>query len=248
MSFAKQQSPGQQITCLVLAENIDPQQLLRLILHDQKHSGTPLSLAEKARFIEIASQFYDEDEIFILFGSQLSLDKKRPLFNCLKKLLKEEQYTIDSVDKGHIQEQMVMEIMRIRRHEDRLGIVRLFRYLQLGTGKQKRFFQLIRDGAHVEGVPISEYLTHPEMVQILDADHLNVPQKIKHLSDFLVQQTQPGYLKAEQQFGERVKELNIPRNMTITHVPFFEKDNVTLSITFENFEACVSYLAKEKKV
>jgi hypothetical protein len=73
---------------------------------------------------------------------------------------------------------------------------------------------------------------------------MNIPQQIHHLGALLLQQTNPSSSQAEEVFIKQVKALYLPKNYAVSHSPSFEKDEITLSITFKNFAECEQYLSE----
>jgi sulfite reductase alpha subunit-like flavoprotein len=142
---------------------------------------------------------------------------------------------------------MVSEILLLPDENDKLALVQLFKNCGMGDGKQKRFFTLIRDIALREGLTISSYLQQEKIRAILDHEEMNVPQKIHHLGDLLQQELSPSYSLAERDFVKQLKELHLPTNYSISHSPSFERDEITLTIAFENIAACKNYLLQKQR-
>jgi hypothetical protein len=76
---------------------------------------------------------------------------------------------------------------------------------------------------------------------------MNIPQKIDRLGCLLQQESFPSSSMAEGNFVKQVKNLRLPENYSISHSPFFEKDEITLSIGFKNFAACKQFLDRQQK-
>ncbi len=243
LQYAMATAEDANVDCLVLPENTSTELLLNIILEDQKLSAGELSLAEKARFLQIALQHMNKEAVYSIFLEKLNLKKRNTVLEELRILLKQDKKIIEEVHKGNLQIQMLGEILRLTDAGDRLSLIELFQTLHLGTGKQKRIFQLIRDVAYRNQLTFTDFLAGEDIVQIIENPGLNVPQKIQHLSEFLQQQLQPKSLMAEKQFQEQVKSLHLPKNKTVSHSTSFEKDEVTLSIVFDNFSQCKDYLA-----
>ena len=82
------------------------------------------------------------------------------------------------------------------------------------------------------------YEEKKEITAILNHNEMNVPQKIHHLGNLLQQAMTPASALAEGAFVKQVASLQLPANHSISHSPSFEKDEITLSITFKDFVAC----------
>jgi hypothetical protein len=76
---------------------------------------------------------------------------------------------------------------------------------------------------------------------------MNIPQKIDHLGNKLQQDLAPSSTQAEEVFIKQVKSLQLPANHALSHSPSFEKDEITLAITFKNFAECEQYLRKQQQ-
>lgn len=227
------------VECLVFAKDSEPTTLLDTLLTDQSLSR-PLSLAEKARFVEICCRFLSPQEIVAVYLDRLQLRKQISTIGELENILRQDPIIIAEIHSGRLQEKMVAELLKLPANSDRTAMVRVIRDLALGDSKQKRFLTLIRDLAFRQESSIARYLTSPPISEILTHPVLNVPQKIQHLSMYLQQQLCPMHTKAEEDFTCQVRDLQLPRQCTIAHSPSFEKDTVTLSITFNNFTDCAN--------
>ncbi len=131
--------------------------------------------------------------------------------------------------------------------KERAALLDLFTTLQLGGGKQRKFLQQIRDCAYARELSIIEFLTKKEIKQILEHSHLNIPQKIQHLGDLLQTFIQPNLYRAQENFNEQIRLLALPENYTVSPSQSFEKDEVTLKISFADLNSCQQFLQDVKK-
>lgn len=245
--FALTKSQMSSIDCLILPQETQPSALLDILVTDQC-LARPLSLVEKARFVEICSRFLSNQDIVTCFFERLQLRKKLSTIKELYNILQLDPFIIAEIQRDTLQEKMVGELLRLQGNSDRLALVQLFKDLALGEGKQKRFFTLLRDVSFRLGATISEYLRTQEIDQILKHPDLNIPQKIQHLKELLQQQLSPLHTQAEEDFTKRVRDLQLPPQCVISHSPSFEKDTVTLSIAFKNFGDCTDIASKISKL
>ena len=245
IEFARRFPGSSQIDCMVLDKNAPHSFILHLILTDQSCTSS-LSLAEKARFVELACRFLKMEDVAAIFQTKLQLKKGRSAIPDLLRILAQDEEIIREVHAGRLQDRMVAEIFSLQEADDRLTLIRLFRNLGMGDGKQKRFFNLIRDIAFRQGSSIAAYLRQKEITAILDHQEMNIPQKIDHLGNKLQQDLAPSSTQAEEVFIKQVKSLQLPANHALSHSPSFEKDEITLAITFKNFAECEQYLRKQQ--
>jgi len=241
MEFISKFISPSRMDCMVIDQEASIVTILNLILADQRCTSG-LSLAEKARFAEIANRFLRPDEIVATFGKRLQLHNSRLPLGKLLQVVQLDETIVRAIHAGHLQDRMVGELLSLSDERDRLALVRLFDTLGMGDGKQKRFLTFIRDIAFRAGLSIASYLQESEITAILDHKEMNNPQKIHHLSTYLQSKINPTVAQTEAAFQQKVKSLQLPPNSSISHSPSFEKDTVTLSITFENFDQCEHYL------
>ena len=245
VEFIRQTTAPSHIDCMVVEKDAPHSFLLNLILVDQS-CAFELSVAEKARFVEIASRLLNQEELVSTFREKLQLKRGRSTIPNLLKILQQDDTIIREIHAGRLQDRMISEILSLQNKADRLTLVQLFMNLGMGAGKQKRFFNLIRDIAFREGSTITAYLQKEEILEILDHKELNIPQKIHHLGDLLQNIMTPASSLAEASFLKQVSSLQLPANHAITHSPAFEKNDITLSITFKDFATCAQYLSQQQ--
>ena len=94
---------------------------------------------------------------------------------------------------------------------------------------------------------ITSYLQKGEILEILNHQEMKIPQKMEHFGNQLKQAISPASLLAEEAFVRQVAGLQLPTNHSNSQSPSFEKDEVTLSITFKVFAACVQYLSQQEQ-
>jgi len=240
-----QQAGLKQISCAVVKKETEPAAIMTLILEDQKSTGG-LSPAEKARFLQLVEELGGE-ELKKNFIQSLGLCRKQAEVELLAQLHTQSIDLIRDIHHSRLSLQMFAELQQLPNPEDRQRILQLFREWDLGGGKQKRIIQQLRDCAGKEGKSIGELLDSQEIQEILHHAQLNVPQKIQHLNTILQQHLLADSSARERAFREEVRELRLPSRAELNHSPAFERDDVTLSLTFPDMEACKVWLKREKK-
>jgi len=237
---------SKKIGCFVLPEKFPEKAILDLLLADQTEAS--LSLAERARFIQIAIEHMSKKEIVEKFSRKLELRKQTSAVDEMLKLLTMDADIIKEIHHGRLQFKMIRELQQIKNSEDRLALISLFKELSLGGGKQKKLFSLIRDLAYRNGDSIVDFLENDEIQHILHHKSMNLPQKTQHLGSLLQKKLTPTYLKEEENFTIFSKKLALPNNFSLSHSQAFETDEVTLSIIFKNIKECDQLLPEIKTV
>ena len=244
--FASSILKSREIDCLILAAGTEPAVILDILLTDQSLAG-PLSMAEKARFIEICGRYLQRQQIADTFRGRLLLDNRPSTISRLQDFSGGDPQFIAAIHAGALQEKVVMELLELPLKGDRIALVQLFNNLRMGDGKQRRILSLFRDLAFHRNTSIAAILQDSSIQEILNHQAMNNPQKTQHLASYLQNQLNPLSAHAEKEFTDNVKALKIPENCTISHSPSFERDEVTVSITFKDFAACREWLPTLKK-
>jgi hypothetical protein len=236
------------ISCLILPRDTGIATLLDLILEEQ-HTARPLSLVEKARFLEICrQQNLSSGEILERYAEKLALRRQRATLDQLTALLKEDALFVEGIDQGQVLEKMVGDLLLLTDASDRLALVRLFRKLRMGDNQQKKFYAALRDLVKRHQTPMASYLQSPGISAILDHPTMNLPQKVQNLGTYLQEQLSPEAVRAEQAFQERRRELRLPSCCSLQHSQSFESDAVDLTITFKNLSECAEVLPAIKSL
>lgn len=246
LHFLKTETNLTEAQCMVVSSNASFDFILDLLLTDRSN-GRPLTLAEKCRFLQIATRYLDHKEILRYYLPRMDIRKNPLIIAKMLNVLEQDITFIRDVHEGRIGEKMMMELLNLPEVSDRVAMAQLFRDLGMGDGKQRRFFTLLRDNAYRVGSTIAAYLDKEEIQTVLNQEQLNIPQKIHHLSGYLQQQLTPSLFKAEKNFLQQVKGLQLPPSHIVSHTPSFEKDEVTLTIKFKDLSECRSYLLQDRR-
>ena len=234
LDLLRQISKDQLIWCRVVTEDTAPKEIVQLLLETvlQHRSLTPI---ETAYLLRICQHFQlGEDTIASLFH-RLSLPTHKFNQAHLLRLLHLEPHLQRGLHSGILAEQTAHELITLPA-ADRLAIFQLFVDLQLGGNKQKRLLTLLRDVAKREICSITALISSDEIQHILMHPETNTPQKNQALTQHLHQRATPALSKHEEKFTNWLNRLNLPPSCHVCHSQAFEKDEVSLTITFANEE------------
>lgn len=220
--------------CFVAPATTATDMLLNLLIEAQGISAS-FSPMEAAYFFKIGARYLSEEELARRYLPHLTGKNNPSLLKGYHLLLSLEDAVQQLVHGFFIPENMAYELVKLG-STDRLCLVRLFRDFQLGGGKQKRLFSLLRDIAQRQGTQISELIQGIEIKEILEHKEMNAPQKMQNLLAFLQQNRTPSLHADEEQFRSAISKLKFPSHCTARHSPAFETDSVELTIKFDNFD------------
>lgn len=215
-----------------VADVSDSVELLATILEDQRLSG-PLSAIMSARFLKLTDSLIPKESRDAVM-TQLHLGSYGHLQRLLP-LLTLEQSIRDSIHNDDISDKVGLILCSLS-PEDRLFLCELFLALSLNKNKQKRLLDMCQILIAQRGGTFRD-LFHENFRDFLPENITsNRPQTAGNLLRFLYEASHPLSNNAEKIFNERKHELGLPDGCNLSHSPAFEKDRVTLSFDFENFE------------
>jgi ParB family chromosome partitioning protein len=229
------------IPCLIVAESTSPKQILSYVLEDQLLSGS-LTPMEKAFFFNHCLKHMDIDAAADSFLPILSEKPQPHTIKKLSRLLELESELQLSVHNGQLGERTAYELLTLN-PRDRLALYNIFNELKLGGGKQKRFLALSKDLAYREERSIAELLDKPDFRDIRTHPEMNQPQKAATLLATLQKKLFPQSDSAEESFRKKIIKMNLPASCTVTHSQSFEKDEVSLTLRFNNLSEIEKQIA-----
>jgi hypothetical protein len=220
--------------CFVLPQSTDPKKLLSVLFESHRISS-PLSPMEIAYFCKISLNYLTPAEITETFlagisgKSSVSMVKKYGQLAGLETGIQQFVHTL------FISESMAHDLLKISQ-EDRSKITQIFNDFQMGGGKQRRLFMLLRDLCHLRNISFSIFLEKPEIAGILNHREMNNPQKLQSLFTLLQQLSTPTYSADEDSFKSQITKLKLPVFCSVQHTPAFETNEISLTIRFSEME------------
>ena len=206
-------------------------ELLAIIVAEQRLSG-PLCAIMTARFVKLFDSLVPQPARHEVM-EQLNIAPYRKLQRFLP-LLGLEQPLRDAIHRQAVSEKTGLTLCSMV-PEDRIFLCDLFLALGLNRNKQKQLIDMCQVITARQGGTIKN-LFHEGFREFLPENlPVNRPQAAAGLMKSLYEASHPLSSKAEKQFHERQKGLGLPANCSLSHSPSFEKDQVTLSITFNHF-------------
>ncbi len=106
--------------------------------------------------------------------------------------------------------------------------------LKTGKNRQKEFYNLFSDLAHISKKSFTEIAQNLKMDELIEDGSIETPVKTERVRLLLRQARFPNLTKTEQEFKAIIKEIKIPSTIKITPYPFFEESKFTVSFDFQN--------------
>jgi len=223
--------------CTILPPDIPEPDILTITLEETIRSRRTTA-AEQAIFFKKILAFMDKQQAADRFLPLMGYSPHPPLIDRLLKLLDLEDLLLNSLHQGILDESTAREMLQIP-FRDRMALFELIEMLQLSTGKQKKLITVARELAGRHRKSITDLLADREIQRILNRTEDNMPQMAANLMKLLDRLRFPQLSEARQEFRKFAGSLDLPAQVTLDHSPAFEKDTVTLTITFPDRESLV---------
>lgn len=221
--------------CLVLPPTFPVTDTLHFICayYKQQLIESPVALAY---FLKTCLRYIDDSQVVIQeFFSTLQLKQNKKIISDCLKLLELETSTQQNIHDGLLSIKLIASLIKLTR-TDRQKIIEVITFLNLGNSKQKRFLELCTDLANRKDIPIQQLLSEDDFESLLNQKEANIPQITHQILQLLQEKCYPKSSKAIKEFMVRKQNLNLPKNCDIQHTQSFEKDEVTLTITYQSFD------------
>jgi hypothetical protein len=164
-----------------------------------------------------------------------------------RQLLELEEVILMGIHTGLLDDRVARDMTTLP-FRDRLPVYETIELLRLSTSNQKKFLTICRDIGGRNSQSIAELLEDKEFKKIINHQESNPPQKTANIMAWLKNKKNPLYSAAEKKFNHLVSSLQLPKNITVTHTPFFENDLTTVSVTFKNMQRFREKWQKIKKI
>lgn len=240
------------IVCQILPDDFPPFEALLLNLNDNL-AHRHLNSVEKGMILKRLTRFLKREEIVTSFMPILGIPSNRQTLELLLGLEELEESIRISVAMDRLSLR-VAGLMGSIGIDDRLRINDLLTSLKWSFNKQWEATQWIIEIASREGRSIKEVVDEGEIIEILNNDRMNDPQKVKAIVKILKTRRFPSLLEAEKLFKKGLSKLHLPSGVKIIPPPFFEGIDYKLEIVFRKGEELkgkleeLSHVSKLEKI
>ncbi|MFP3982410.1 MAG: ParB/RepB/Spo0J family partition protein [Desulfurivibrionaceae bacterium] len=216
-------------SCLKIPSDLPYLEILDIIWEEALHSR-PLSPLEQALFLEKAGQVLTTPEIAGRFLPLIGLSPSTAYIQKKLGLPGLDEPLQIAVHEGRLNEQVGLELGELP-FSDRMALFEVIDLLKLSVSNQKKLVHSCRELAARNCTTVLSLLSWPEFSEILNNSHDNIPQKAGLFMKAVQEKRYPRLTEAENDFRRFKAGLSLPENITISHDPSFEKDELTLTIS-----------------
>lgn len=162
-------------------------------------------------------------------------------------LLRLEEPIIHGLHTGELDEKSGFELVGLS-FTERMALFDLIDFLSLSISNQRKLIHMCKELAMRADCSIVDILADQEIKETIHHPHANQPQKTAKIMALLSEKRYPRLSEAEREFRKFVGKLDIGKHINISHAPSFEKDELTLSITFPDREKLVKAWQEIQKI
>ncbi len=218
--------------CRVVPSAFSPLETLTLLI-EEVIAKRPPTLMEQAIFLKKAEAWLDSDEVARRFLPILGHQPHPSQVGKLLRLNNLEEVIQEAVHHGQLDVKVAWELEKLA-FVDRMALFEIIMALRLSVANQKKVTLISREVAMRTKSSIAAFLARSDSQEILNSSDLNPPQKSSHFMAWLQQQQFPRLSRAEEEFRAFCRTLKLPSGASLQHAPFFEKDELTLTLRFAN--------------
>lgn len=218
--------------CLIVSQDFDTLATLALALDEALLSGS-ISPLVKATFFQKALALCPVEEAARRFMPLLDLTPHPYHLQQILALNALEQPLAMALHEGRIDEKTALALSDLS-FRDRFALFDLIDTLKLSVSNQRKIIIICQDLAKRLDTSIHAFLSVGELREIIEGSETNLPQKTTAVMRFLSESHTPQLAAAERRFAALAKRLNLPKGLTLSHAPAFEKDELTLTATFKD--------------
>lgn len=188
---------------------------------------------ERALFFQKVLKEIEINEAAKRFLPLLGFSAQPGLIQRCIALLNLEDPLVAALYRDDLDEKVALELGKLY-FGDRMALFEVITFLQLSVGNQKKLTISCRELSIRGNTSIRQVLSDPEAEAILNHPEANRPQKARNLMAWINRQRFPRLTEAEKEFRHLCGGLHLPKEISLSHSPSFEKDELTLSITIQN--------------
>ncbi len=194
--------------------------------YNLSHALFSLNLLEKLIFTERILTVFEPEDIYRRVALDLDINKK--LRSKLRLLLDKKFQHLLSHDLVNLKTALKMCDLE---NADRLATIELFQHIPFTSSQCLHLLEMFEEIGFRDKTPVALILKKIEIERFYQEKK---PQQA--VLQAIGKLRYPMFTQAEADWQARIKTLNLPGNIKVSHAPFFEKKNIDVTAALENFE------------
>lgn len=218
--------------CCIMEANCSAEHLLSLILEDQIRQGQ-LSIMEQAYFVNICDTLLIERKRKNSFLGSLPANTIQYGENFLIPLCYLPRQIQLQLHASILSEKIITDLQQFP-DKEKIRLCGIIEDLKLGSNYQRKLLSYVSDLQKRQNSTFEELAEQLGIQKIVSEEKLTRKQKIEKLFIHLEKMAHPLLMEAQRQFSKEISKLELPHSCQVTPSKSFEKDEITLTITFKD--------------
>jgi len=240
---------GSDILSMVLdEEEMDDLRLFLISLHENL-TARGFNTIEKAIALDkLVHQFHlDSVMVIMKYLPLFNLEADEKILNTYLSLIQMEEEIKIYILKEGVSRTNIRRISNLS-PKDRIALLSLISPLKLGENRLRENLTFLEEITKRDRLTILEILKRPEIQAVLSHQELTPPQKADRMKKALMGLRYPRMRNMEEKFEKKRKELSLPSNLSLNHLPFFEGKGLKVEFQFETVEGYRTMLSALSKL
>jgi len=222
----------QEITIRILKPDLSSLHCLRLAIADNSFQR-PLNLIEASRSLQKLSAFFNTGQGLSESAATLGLPSNPSVIKKLKNLCQLPESIQSAIIADTISLSMAGELEKMPTNFA-IDLAQLFNEFKLSLNKQREILTLIKEIARRDSISEQAVLEDRQLQDIILDQDLDRGQKVRELRAYLRQQRFPQIVKAEANFENQRKQLNLGHDIKLIPPKEFEGTTYTVNLSFSS--------------
>ncbi len=232
----------EELTCALLDFNTDEREAFLMGLYDNL-SHRDLNPIERSIAASKLQDYYPDRVIVEDFLPRLGLNPHLSVLQRVLPLSQLDGEMKDAIVEGRLDEGAALKLLDLSERDRRL-VFRLVYDLRLSKNKQIEVIDSLRDITRRDDCSVSGILDSTGMKCILKDNDLNIPQKARRVRRFIRKLRYPAIVRAEEDFLEMTRTLNLGDGIRLAPPPSFEGDRYRIDFQFGTIDELERKLKK----
>ena len=240
---------GSDILSMVLdEEEMDDLRLFLISLHENL-TARGFNTIEKAIALDKLVHQFHLDSVMVVkkYLPLFNLEVDEKILNTYLSLIQMEEEIKIYILKEGVSRTNIRRISNLS-PKDRIALLSLISPLKLGENRLRENLTFLEEITKRDRLTILEILKRPEIQAVLSHQELTPPQKADRMKKALMGLRYPRMRNMEEKFEKKRKELSLPSNLSLNHLPFFEGKGLKVEFQFETVEGYRTMLSALSKL
>lgn len=230
----------------ILRPDCSPIECARIAIADNTLQRS-LNVVEQSRAYALIQQFEDDSSAWLKIAKTTGLPESQAAMDRILPVCAMPKNLQEHIITGRVALPVALQINRLPA-EDSRALCGLFSLVSAGLNVQRELLDLTVDISRRDGISIASLIKKDEIAGVLKSEDSSTPQKVQRLRHILKTKRYPELSKAEADYHQMVKSIQLNPRVNIQHPRFFEGTTYRVTLTIESRQQLKSLQAELDKL